>query len=100
MNKPLCVDCGLEYKVWKTGVYVFEMFKNDSQVYRIWQADVQMCSGCHHAVVFGFAARPLVEHFEDGFEAKKRQIEQECPDMIFKCLERPKANAEAEETKV
>lgn len=70
MKQPVCVPCGLTFKVEKAGVSVFEMFKSDKEVYRIWQADKLRCRGCGVEVIYGFGQRPLAEHFQDGFKEK------------------------------
>lgn len=72
--KPLCVQCQVEMRVSKTGIYVFEMAKSVEGIYRIWQADAHKCDGCSHVVIFNYARQPIAEHFEDDFKQRVKTI--------------------------
>ena len=84
MNKPICVMCGMEFKVLRTGVYVFEMFNSDKDVYRIWQADKLSCRKCGIEIVDGYGINPIAEHFQEDFEKIKVRIPES---NIVYCLE-------------
>lgn len=68
MPKIICTTCQTDYKIYKNGIYVIEMFLNSPQPYRIWSADLWKCRGCGNEVVNGFGNNPLAEHFQDDFQ--------------------------------
>lgn len=69
MSKPICCLCEVELKPKQCGIIVAEMFQDDKEIYRLWNADIWYCPVCGFEVVVKFADKPLMEHFdclEDG----------------------------------
>jgi hypothetical protein len=44
------------------------MYKDDREIYKIWDADLWKCPGCGVKIILGFADNPLAEHFSDKFD--------------------------------
>lgn len=59
----VCVKCCLSFGAQRIGIYLIEQLK-DGSVYRVWHADVSVCSGCGTEIVYQFAQNPLAEKFE------------------------------------
>lgn len=51
------------------------MFLNPPQPYKIWNADLHECRGCHHQIVKGFGLNPIAEHYEGHFEAVLARVQ-------------------------
>lgn len=64
--KLVCPDCQSEYHVEKSGVLVIEMASFGP--YKVWDADLLECYGCHKTIISGFGSEPLMEHYEPGFK--------------------------------
>lgn len=64
MPKMVCIKCELQLKPETNGVVVSELFMDDTQVYKVWEADLWKCPGCGMEVIAGFADNPIAEHFE------------------------------------
>ena len=64
MPKMVCIKCELQLKPETNGVVVSELFMNDTQVYKVWEADLWKCPGCGMEVIAGWAENPIAEHFE------------------------------------
>lgn len=64
--KMVCVKCEIEFRPEKNGVHVHELMRNDTAVYKIWDADLWKCPGCGILVVAGFGQKPLAEYFEEA----------------------------------
>jgi hypothetical protein len=75
MHKPVCVECQIEMKMMKSGVYVGEMFRG-YHIYKIWSADLWECPMCHKKVTNGYGQKPLAEHHDqESIRKLKDQIE-------------------------
>jgi hypothetical protein len=64
MPKMICVKCEIEFRCEKNGVHVHELMREDTAVYKIWDADLWKCPGCGILIVSGFGQEPVAEHFE------------------------------------
>ena len=67
MPKIICVNCEVEYKPDKNGVYLLEMAWQPPQPYKIWHADMLCCPDCLHQIVAGFGNQAMAEHYQDDF---------------------------------
>lgn len=75
MPKPVCVECEIEFKPYKNGIMVAEMFQKN-KIYKIWSADEWECPICHKKIVYGFGSSPVCEHFEiDKVAELKKDID-------------------------
>jgi len=72
-TKPICVECEIELKVERCGVYVAELFQHDEKVYSITMADMHKCPGCGIKIITGFAGRST-EHHQEDLELKVREL--------------------------
>lgn len=68
MSKMICVNCEMELKPKENGVLVAEMFQKDSQIYKLWEADLWSCPKCGHKIVSGFGYNPTHEHFNSDIK--------------------------------
>lgn len=59
----ICTDCGHEFKVLRAGVLVKELFEKNTEIYRIWTADILGCPICSKEVVARFGDKPIAEHW-------------------------------------
>ena len=67
MNKlrMICTNCGRDFKNIRSGVLVKELFQGNTEVYRIWMADLMACPGCvGKQIISRFADKPIAEHWE------------------------------------
>jgi len=64
--KVVCEKCEIEFRPEKNGVHVHELMCQDTEIYKIWDADLWKCPGCGMLVVAGFGQKPLAEHFEEA----------------------------------
>ena len=72
ISPVICIKCNVKMQVAKQGVCVTELFMKDSQIYRIWQADLLRCFGCGIEIITRFADKPLaLSHEKD----KIRELE-------------------------
>ncbi|MFH1742829.1 MAG: hypothetical protein ABIH23_27820 [bacterium] len=62
--KMVCVKCEIEFRPEENGVHVHELMHNDTEIYKIWDADLWKCPSCGTLVVAGFGQKPFAEHFE------------------------------------
>lgn len=62
MNKPLCIKCEVSFKVERNGVLVVELFQKDTEIYKIWYADLYKCPGCGVTIVGAFAENPVMQN--------------------------------------
>lgn len=60
--KPVCVECLVEMKPEKNGVYI-EL--RTPQPYQIWSGDMWKCPNCKRKVVSGYGRAPVAEHFDE-----------------------------------
>lgn len=70
----VCVKCEKEMRRLKNGVIV-EEHMDDGQPYKIWEADLWECPKCHHQCIFGFADRPVAQHFDAKYAEEQKQVE-------------------------
>lgn len=75
MHKPVCVPCGLAMIPHTNGIGAVETKDRAKQEeYRIWQADMWICTGCKHKVLSGYgdkATYPHEDDYEDRLSAAK-----------------------------
>lgn len=83
MPKRVCATCEIELKPELTGVIVAEMFKQDTEIYKLWMADLYKCPNCGSEIVLGFGAKPLMEHFEGDIDTKLNQLQLDGKRIIF-----------------
>lgn len=83
MPKMVCTECAVELKPEKNGVYVAELFQNNSKIYKLWRADKWKCPGCKIEIVAGFAAMPVMEHFEGNIELAVRDLRGKGIEVIY-----------------
>ena len=70
MPKSVCAKCEVELKPEENGVIVAEMMRNNTEIYKLWEADLWKCPECGVEVVLGFALQAFMEHFEGDINAK------------------------------
>jgi predicted RNA-binding Zn-ribbon protein involved in translation (DUF1610 family) len=83
MPKNVCVNCEIELKPETNGVVVAEMMKEDTEIYKLWMADLYKCPQCGVEIVLGFSSNPLMEHFEGDIDFKFNQLEASGKKIIF-----------------
>lgn len=64
MPKSVCVKCEVELKPEINGVVVVEMFQQNKEIYKLWEADLWKCPICGVEVVLGFGNQPFMYHFD------------------------------------
>ena len=64
MPKLTCVKCNIDLRPETNGVKVVELMNKDTEIYKIWHADLWKCPTCQVEIVGGFAQQPLFESFE------------------------------------
>lgn len=74
MNKKICVECQLSYKAEEYGVLILELFQRDSEIYKIWFADLYRCPGCGREMIAGFSDKPLAVHYQKELMKKALEI--------------------------
>ena len=83
----MCVKCSLELVPETNGVVVKELWRGNTQVYKVWEADLVKCPGCGILMIKGFAQSPLAVHHElERFRAalayaSKKTQRGECYDL-------------------
>ncbi len=65
MRRHVCVKCEVQMRCEKNGVVVAEMYMDNKEIYRLWNADKYKCPICWAEVVVGFAEHPHM-HAVDG----------------------------------
>jgi hypothetical protein len=68
----LCA-CGRFMRCKKNAVAVEEL-TDDGAPYRLWDADLFECPGCHVQVITGFARQPFAEAFQPTYDAMRRRL--------------------------
>jgi hypothetical protein len=80
--KPVCVPCQRFFRCKKTGYYFIEAMPvagvelatpgtthpEQWTPYKLWVGDMWECQGCGATILSGFGARPIGEHYQEGFE--------------------------------
>lgn len=59
----ICPKHGRKMKCDISGVLVKELFRENTEVYKVWSADLMACPECGLQVVAGFAESPMAERF-------------------------------------
>lgn len=72
----MCIKCGLELVPDTNGVVVLELYRENTQVYKIWDADLVKCPGCGIKMIKGFAMNPLAIHHQGDFNEVLANIEE------------------------
>ena len=75
-HKPVCVKCNVEFRPKQNGVTVADYFMKNSQIYKLWEADLYVCPKCGMEIVVGFGQNAYAEHHSD-----------DCEDKVFKTME-------------
>lgn len=73
----MCIKCGLELVPDTNGVMVLELWNKNTQVYKIWDADLVKCPGCGIQMVKGFAMNPFAIHHDENFSKVLLDIEEQ-----------------------
>ena len=84
-NSVVCVDCNVQFKTERIGVYILETYLND-QPYKLWNADLLRCPGCGRDVVARLGQRAIDNHDPD-FERRLQFARDDG--NIFLCNEKP-----------
>jgi len=74
MPKSVCAKCEVELKPEHNGVIVAEMMHNNTEIYKLWFADLWKCPECGIEVVLGFGVQPYMEHFDGDLNAKLEEL--------------------------
>lgn len=69
MPTPTCVSCERPLITSKMGILLVEMFLNPPVPYQAWSADVASCTSCGREIVYGYAAKPEMIHFQGDMPA-------------------------------
>lgn len=72
----MCIKCGLELVPDTNGVVVLELYQRNTQVYKIWDADLVKCPGCGIKMIKGFAMNPCAIHHQGDFDEILANIEE------------------------
>lgn len=96
--RVICTDCGLNFRNIKSGVLIKELFQEDKEVYRIWNADLLRCPGCKRTIINGLADNPIAEHWD---KEKMQDVLQQCETRtmgkdLFEWREKPKKKLDTE----
>lgn len=83
MPAPVCLNCNLEYKLKKSGVFAVEHFSQPPRPYKIWSADLHQCPGCGHKILKGYGSHCMAEHFQPKFQEMLDQLPPERSFNIF-----------------
>lgn len=83
MPKSVCVKCEVELKPEENGVIVVEMFQQNKEIYRLWEADLWKCPICGVEVVLGFGNQPFRLHFEEDCNALVEKFKLEGSRIIY-----------------
>ena len=88
MPKPVCVKCEVEFRLEKVGVVVAETFQRDTEIYKVWEADKWKCPKCGIEIVFGFADRPLKQHFDGDIDKLLLDLQEKGKEIIYTDFEK------------
>lgn len=78
--KPICVKCQRFYRPKRNGVRFVENMPTILRAapgttnpenwtpYKVWQADLWECKGCHHELICGAGACPIAIDHEQNFQ--------------------------------
>jgi len=69
-----CVSCQTYLATRKCGVVVLETF-DDGRPYKVWRADLLECPDCGFQIITGYAAQPLAEQHEPGFDSELQRVQ-------------------------
>ena len=81
MQRPVCAVCEVELRPEQNDIYVVEVASMGP--YHIWSADLWKCPGCHVEIVSGFGQKPLMSHFEPGFNTFLETIQHHQNRVVF-----------------
>ena len=83
MPKSVCVNCKVELKPEENGVIVAEMMRENTAIYKLWEADLWKCPECGIEVVLGFGSMPFMEHYEGDINAKLEEMKEAGRRIIY-----------------
>ena len=83
MPKSVCVKCEVELKPEYTGVIVAEMMHNNTEIYKLWEADLWKCPECGLEVVLGFGSMPFMEHLDGDLNAMLEEFKEAGSRIIY-----------------
>jgi len=63
-HEIICPKCGRQMLCKEAGILIKELFRNNTEVYRIWSADLMACPECDLQVIARFAEKPMADHFD------------------------------------
>lgn len=78
-TKPVCVKCGLFFRVKKNGAPFIESMPSFGEAwvpYKLWMGDLWECRGCGAQIIVGMGINPIAEHYQPDFKA---QVEKYTP---------------------
>lgn len=70
-----CAKCEVDLKPEKNGVWLIELFQNDTEPYAIWHADLWKCPICRVEIISGYGKNPTYHHeekFSEWLEVAKQ----------------------------
>jgi hypothetical protein len=70
MPMPICIQCGLFFRVQKNGITWEERIRvsdDEWRPYKLWQADLWECRGCGTQILTGHGQKPIAEYFENNY---------------------------------
>jgi DNA-directed RNA polymerase subunit RPC12/RpoP len=62
--KPVCVKCGKEMKIEKSGATALYYAFDPPEPYVVYGADLWECVKCGNQILNGFGREPIWQHFE------------------------------------
>ena len=73
MRPYVCVPCGREMKILKTGVVAIELVSEDGKPYKAYSFDKFRCPNCGHEVLLGHG--DPVGNYRDDFKKWEQEAE-------------------------
>ena len=83
MPKTVCVKCEVEIRLETNRVVVAEMFQNNTQVCKLWRADLWKCPICNTEIITGFNSYPFMEHDKGNITETISKIEESGRRIIY-----------------
>ena len=78
----LCPTHGRKMLCKEAGVLVKELFRGNTEVYKVWSADLMACPECGLQVVARFADKPMADHFNPTDKILMRQALELCAKKV------------------
>lgn len=61
-HRPVCVKCNIELMPERNGVTVVDWYRENQEIYQLWDADLWKCRKCDMEIVVGFGGDPYARH--------------------------------------